>query len=69
FRWSKTQQQDLEELARGFNNEAQPTVLDVSGSVVRLNGSLESQYDEWRTLLQAIFALESGLSGSDRDIP
>ncbi|PLW82720.1 hypothetical protein CWI75_09085 [Kineobactrum sediminis] len=64
YRWSKIQQQDLEELARGFNNEVQPTVLDVSGSVVRLSGSLESQYDEWRRLLQAIFALESGLPGT-----
>ncbi|QIB67268.1 hypothetical protein [Kineobactrum salinum] len=61
FKWSKIQQQDLEELARGFNNEIQPTVLDVSGTVFRLSGSLESQYDEWRQILREIFALESGL--------
>jgi hypothetical protein len=61
FKWSKIQQQDLEELARGFNNEIQPTVLDVSGTVFRLSGSLESQYDEWREILRSIFVLESGL--------
>ena len=61
FKWSKIQQQDLEDLARGFNNEVLPTVLDVSGSVYRLNGSLESQYDEWREILREIFRLESGL--------
>lgn len=61
FKWSKIQQQDLEELARGFNNEIQPTVLDVSGTVFRLSGSLESQYDEWRQILRSIFVLESGL--------
>lgn len=61
FKWSKIQQQDLEDLARGFNNEVLPTVLEVSGSVYRLNGSLESQYDEWRGILREIFRLESGL--------
>ncbi|MEQ9463080.1 MAG: hypothetical protein RJQ10_05435 [Haliea sp.] len=61
FKWSKIQQQDLEDLARGFNNEVLPTVLEVSGSVYRLNGSLESQYDEWREILREIFRLESGL--------
>lgn len=61
FKWSKIQQQDLEDLARGFNNEVLPTVLEVSGSVYRLNGSLENQYDEWRGILQEIFRLESGL--------
>ncbi len=61
FKWSKIQQQDLEDLARGFNNEVLPTVLEVSGSVYRLNGSLENQYDEWRGILREIFRLESGL--------
>lgn len=61
FKWSKIQQQDLEDLARGFNNEVLPTVLEVSGRVYRLNGSLESQYDEWRGILREIFSLESGL--------
>jgi len=61
FKWSKIQQQDLEDLARGFNNEVLPTVLEVSGSVYRLNGSLENQYDEWRDILREIFTLESGL--------
>lgn len=61
FKWSKIQQQDLEDLARGFNNEVLPTVLEVSGSVYRLNGSLENQYDEWRSILREIFSLESGL--------
>lgn len=61
FKWSKIQQQDLEELARGFNNEVLPTVLEVSGSVYRLSGSLESQYEEWRGILREIFSLESGL--------
>ncbi|MFV0276415.1 MAG: hypothetical protein ACK5HY_04420 [Parahaliea sp.] len=61
FRWSKIQQQDLQELAQGFDNEVTPTVMDVSGRVFRLSGSLQSQYQEWRDILRQIFALESGL--------
>jgi hypothetical protein len=61
FKWSKIQQQDLEDLARGFNNEVQPTVLEASGSVYRLSGSLENQYAEWREILEQIFRIESGL--------
>ncbi|MEH6581687.1 MAG: hypothetical protein V7754_07105 [Halioglobus sp.] len=58
---SKEHDQDLDELAQGFNNEVAPTVMEVEGKVFRLNGSLESQYNEWRAILRSIFALETGL--------
>lgn len=67
LKWSKVQQQDLQELAQGFNNEVTPTVLEASGRVFRLNGSLQSQYDEWRAILRQIFSLETGQSrGQDK---
>lgn len=61
YKWSKIHEQDLDELAMGFNNEVTPTVLEVSGKVFRLNGTLDSQYNEWREILRQIFALETGL--------
>lgn len=61
YKWSKIHGQDLDELALGFNNEVAPTDMDVSGTVFKLSGSLDSQYTEWREILQRIFALESGL--------
>lgn len=61
FRWSRIQEQDLEELARGFDNEVRPTVLSVDGQVYRLSGSLAGQYAEWRDILRQILALEMGL--------
>ena len=61
YKWSKIHEQDLDELAMGFNNEVTPTVLEVSGKVFRLNGTLDSQYQEWREILRQIFALETGL--------
>ncbi len=61
YKGVKIQQQELDELATGFNNEVTPTVMEVSGRVFRLNGSLDGQYREWRDILRRIFALESGL--------
>jgi len=61
YKWSKIHEQDLDELALGFNNEVTPTTLEVSGKVFRLNGTLDTQYSEWRTILRQIFTLETGL--------
>ena len=61
YKWSKIHEQDLGELALGFNNEVAPTVMDVSGAVFELSGTLDSQYLEWRDILRRIFALETGL--------
>jgi len=62
YRLSKIQEQDLDELARGFNNEIAPTEMEVSGTVYKLSGSLDTQYDDWRDILKRIFALETGLA-------
>ncbi len=61
YKWSKIHEQDLVGLALGFNNEVAPTVMDVSGAVFELSGTLDSQYSEWRNILQRIFRLETGL--------
>lgn len=64
YRMTRIQEQDLEELARGFNNETAPTIVETSGRVFRLSGTLESQYREWRSILREIFELEVGLQES-----
>ena len=61
YKWSKIHEQDLGQLALGFNNEVAPTVMDVSGAVFELSGTLDAQYSEWRGILQRIFTLETGL--------
>ncbi len=61
FKNSKIQDQDLQELAGGFNNEVAPTVMEVSGRVFRLSGGLDAQLAEWREILKSIFSLETGL--------
>jgi hypothetical protein len=61
YKWSKIHEQDLDEMALGFNNEVTPTVLEVSGKLFRLNGTLDTQYNDWRDILRQIFTLETGL--------
>jgi hypothetical protein len=60
YRQIKIQEQDLDDMSQGFNNEVTPTVMETSGRVFRLSGTLESQYNEWRGILRDIFALETG---------
>lgn len=60
YRWAKIQQQELQELAEGFENEVAPTAVDLEGRVVELNGSLEERYLEWRRILRKIYELETG---------
>lgn len=61
YKQTKIQEQDLDEMSTGFNNEVAPTVMEASGRVFRLSGTLNSQYNEWRGILRDIFALETGL--------
>lgn len=61
YKQIKIQEQDLDEMALGFNNEVVPTVMEASGKVFRLSGTLETQYSEWRSILQDIFVIETGL--------
>ena len=67
YKWSKIHEQDLDELALGFNNEVTPTVLEVKGKVFRLTGTLDAQYSEWRAILREIFALETGMTAASGD--
>lgn len=60
YRNFRIQEQDLDELALGFNNELEPTIVETSGRVFRLTGTLDSQYTEWRGILREIFAIETG---------
>ena len=60
FRKVKIQEEDLRELVRGFSGESLETVLSVDDGVVKLSGSVQQRYDEWRRILTRIDALETG---------
>ncbi|HSF19112.1 MAG TPA: hypothetical protein VLK65_26535 [Vicinamibacteria bacterium] len=58
---AKMHREALHELAQSFDTEAAAMLIDVEGEVLRLTGSVESQYGQWRELLRQIFATELGL--------
>ncbi len=60
YKWEKIQRQEMRTLAEGFNNQIEPTAMDLDGIVVRLSGSLDQRYREWRDILRRIYALETG---------
>lgn len=60
FADAKTAAQEVKELARSFENEAGAQVVEVEGRSLKLTGTAEEQYREWRRLLAAIYAEETG---------
>lgn len=60
YKWEKIQRQEMKTLAEGFDNEIAPTALELEGTVVKLSGSLDQRYREWRDILRKIYRLETG---------
>lgn len=58
---AKIHVQALQELGASFDSEVEPMVMEVDGRVLRLTGSVETQYETWRHLLSSIWADETGL--------
>jgi len=52
--------QALKELSETFQSEVQPQVVDVEGRTLRLTGSADEQYKEWRELLHQLYLEETG---------
>lgn len=66
FKWSKIYEQEFTELASGFNNEIAPAILELNQQVHGLDGTMESQYRQWRGILQELFRLETGENPAGR---
>lgn len=58
---AKMHAEALRELAASLDSDVAPLLLEVEGEVMRLSGSVETQYATWRDLLRDIFASETGL--------
>jgi hypothetical protein len=51
----------IEELGASFSTEAEPLVVEVEGETIRLTGSAEEKYAQWRQILKEMYASETGL--------
>ena len=58
---AKIHTESIKEISGSFQNEAAPLVVDVEGRTLRLTGTAEEQYAEWRRLLQDLYREETGL--------
>jgi len=59
---TKMHREALKELAGSFDSEVQELLFDVEGEVLRLKGSVETQYTSWRQILRDLFAAETGVA-------
>lgn len=50
--------ESLNELTQSFHSEVEPILVDVEGRTVKLEGSVEEQYAEWRRLLHELYIAE-----------
>jgi len=57
---AKIHVQALQELSASFDAEVEPMVMEVDGRILRLTGSVETQYETWQQLLSSIWADETG---------
>ncbi len=57
---AKVAAQDVKELATSFQNEVAPQVIELEGRTLRLTGTAEEQYREWRRLLADLYREETG---------
>ncbi len=58
---AKIHTESLKEISGSFQGEAAPLVVDVEGRTLRLTGTAEEQYAEWRRLLHELYKEETGL--------
>lgn len=57
---AKVHAEQLKELADTFRAEVTPQVVEVEGRTLKLTGTAEEQYREWRGLLRQIYLEETG---------
>jgi hypothetical protein len=48
----------LRQMTNSFDSEVTPTVTSLAGAMIHLEGSLSARYQEWRGILQEIYASE-----------
>lgn len=56
YKERKLNEDELRELANSFEREIDPTVAELEGRVIELQGSLLTQYETWRRILREIYA-------------
>jgi hypothetical protein len=64
FADARTHADALKELTQSFQAEVAPQVVEVEGHTLRLTGTAEDQYREWRKLLKQLYLEETGAAAA-----
>lgn len=51
----------MRELGDSFELEVRPAVLEIEGKTITLSGSVDEQFQQWRSILRDIYTTETGL--------
>lgn len=60
YQESRLNEDELRKLSRAFDNEVTETVMELEDTVIRLEGTIENQYEQWREILRQIYRQERG---------
>jgi hypothetical protein len=52
--------QAIEELGTSLNVELEPRTIELDNNTVTLSGTVNEQYDQWKTILRNIYITETG---------
>jgi len=66
---ARTHAEALKELTQSFQSEVAPQVVEVEGHTLRLTGTVEDQYREWRKLLKQLYEEETGSAAAPPPAP
>ena len=66
---ARTHADALKELTQSFQSEVAPQVVEVEGHTLRLTGTAEDQYREWRKLLRQLYEEETGAAAAPPPAP
>ena len=57
---AKIYKESMKELGTAFDTEAEPLIIELEGQTIRLPGSAQEKFLEWRKLLKQIYTDETG---------
>jgi len=66
---AKIHTESLKEISGSFQDQAEPAVVEIEGRTLRLTGTAEEQYAEWRRLLHEEYIEETGGTAATAPAP
>ena len=66
---AKVHKESLKELGTSFDTQAKPLIIEIEGQTLRLTGTAQEKFLEWRKLLKQIYTEETGFNISENSDP